>query len=243
MRSLVTCFALMTLVLILGSCAGPQSENNTAGSDQADAETDAGAWVTLADGAWRAYGGEALPGAWTWTEEGALHFSGEGEGGDIVTTDQFADFELELEWKISPGGNSGIMFRVSEDHDYPWRTGPEYQILDDAVHPDALEGSDRLAGANYDVHAPDTSTANPAGEWNSARILARGPHVEHWLNGERVVSYELWSEDWKARIAESKWIDMPDYGMKESGHISLQDHGDPIWFRNVRIRRLAGEDS
>lgn len=242
-RLLLSTSALAALVLILGSCAAGGNGSEEAQSGAESPAADAGAWTALADGAWRAFGGETLPEAWKWTEEGALYFSGEGEGGDIVTEEQYADFELELEWKVSQGGNSGIMFRVGEDHDYPWRTGPEYQILDDAEHPDALQGPDRLAGSNYDVHPPDTSAANPAGEWNSARIVAHGPHVEHWLNGHRVVSYELWSEDWKARIAESKWIDMPAYGMKESGHVSLQDHGDAVWFRNMRIRRLGGADS
>jgi len=187
---------------------------------------------------WRAYGGQGLPSAWSATDDGDFHFTTEGEGGDIITTEQFDNFELELEWKISPGGNSGIMFRVSEDHDYPWRTGPEFQILDDLEHPDAEFGADRLAGANYDMHGPEKNVVNPVGEWNQVRIVVQDAQVEHWMNGEKIVSYELWSEDWKERIANSKWIDMPDYGRHKTGHICLQDHGDQVWFRNIRIRRL-----
>ena len=200
------------------------------------------AWQELGIEDWRRYAGEGIPEAWQVTDEGALHFTGEGEGGDIVTVEQYDNFELELEWKISPAGNSGIMFRVSEEHDYPWRTGPEYQILDNNMHPDGQVGPDRQAGANYDMHAPASDAVKPVGEWNHARIIANGAHVEHWLNGEQIVSYELWSDSWKAAIQESKWVDMPDYGMKKLGHICLQDHSDPVWFRNIRIRPLEADD-
>lgn len=195
-------------------------------------------WQELGVDQWRRYGGEGIPEAWQVGEDGILHFSGKGKGGDIITVEQYENFELELEWKISPAGNSGIMFRVSEAHDYPWRTGPEYQILDNDAHPDAKQGADRHAGANYDMHAPSADVVNPVGEWNQARIVVDGAKVEHWLNGEKIVSYELWSDAWKASIAESKWIDMPDYGMTKVGHICLQDHSDPVWFRNIRIRHL-----
>ena len=233
---------LMILLLIAGVACG-QKADDAADADEGGsmmAETDADGWQDLAAGEthWRGYQREDLPPAWVVTEDGALYFSGEGEGGDIVTREQYDDFELELEWKIAEGGNSGIMYRVGEDHDAPWRTGPEFQVLDDAGHPDADNGPDRLAGANYDMHAPSKSVVKPAGEWNHVRLVVNGPHVEHWLNGEKIVEYELWSDEWKARIAESKWIDMPDYGMLEAGHIALQDHGDPVWYRNVRIRRL-----
>ncbi|MCY4205003.1 MAG: DUF1080 domain-containing protein [Bacteroidetes bacterium] len=200
-------------------------------------------WQELGADHWRLYAGEGLPEAWHVMDDGTLHFSADGKGGDIVTVDEYENFELELEWKVSPGGNSGIMFRVSEEHDAPWRTGPEYQILDDEKHPDAQQGGDRLAGANYDMHAPSVDAVNPAGEWNQARIVVNGANVEHWLNGEMIVSYELWSDDWKATIAESKWVDMPTYGMNKVGHICLQDHSDPVWFRNIRIRSLPASDS
>ena len=197
-------------------------------------------WQMLGSDQWRQYNGEGLPEAWQAGEDNVLHFTGEGDGGDIVTLEQYDNFELELEWKISPAGNSGIMFRVSEEHDFPWRTGPEYQILDNDAHPDAKEGEDRHAGANYDMHAPMMKVTKPVGEWNQTRIVANGAHIEHWLNGELIVSYELWNDEWEALIGESKWIDMPNYGRELTGHICLQDHGDPVWYRNVRIRRLDG---
>ena len=232
---LAATFAVVTLV----GCQSA-SENTTPAEvdDEEPAMSEEMRWQTLGADQWRRYGGEGIPEAWQISDDGVLHFTGEGEGGDIITVEQYAHFELELEWKISPAGNSGIMFRVSEDHDYPWRTGPEYQILDNDLHPDAQEGKDRHAGANYDMHPPSVNVVSPVGEWNMTRIVVHGAHVEHWLNGERIVSYELWSDDWKALIAESKWIDMPDYRMSRTGHICLQDHSDPVWFRNIRIRRL-----
>ncbi len=230
---------LLSFFLVIGAACEQQAGSSAAGEEGGGATVDAEGWQTLAAGPenWRGFRSDSLPAAWV-VEDGALYFSGEGEGGDIVTREQYENFELELEWKISEGGNSGIMFRVSEEHDTPWRTGPEYQVLDDAGHPDAQNGDDRLAGANYDMHAPSKNVVKPAGEWNQTRIVANGAHIEHWLNGERIVEYELESDDWKQRIAESKWIDMPNYGKEASGHISLQDHGDPVWYRNIRIRRL-----
>ena len=235
---------IMILVLLLMVAACQSSDDSSMETDAPLAEeTTSDGWETLGADQWRLYNGEGLPEAWIEESDGTLYFSGEGEGGDIVTLKQYDNFELELEWKISPGGNSGIMFRVSEAHDYPWRTGPEYQILDNDEHPDALEGEDRHAGANYDMHGPAQSVTSPVGEWNQTKIVVHGAHVEHWLNGHRIVAYELWNEDWEALIAESKWIDMPDYGRETTGHICLQDHSDPVWFRNIRIRSLEVADA
>ena len=239
---------ILTILLLLVFGLACQKGDTTDAEATPDAdgggtmeETNDG-WMVLFDGSnadhWRGYRSDSLPEAWVVTDDGTLYFSAEGEGGDIVTKEQYENFELELEWKISEGGNSGIMFRVSEDHDFPWRTGPEMQVLDDERHPDAQEGPDRWAGANYDMHDSPGGVAKPAGEWNQVRLVVDGAHVEHWLNGQKIVEYELWSDDWKQRIAESKWIDMPTYGMEQTGHICLQDHSDPVWYRNVRIRRL-----
>ncbi len=234
---------ILTILLLLVFGPACQKEAGTEGAEGTP-ETDEG-WMVLFDGAstehWRGYRSDSLPEAWVVTDDGALYFSdssGDGQGGDIVTREQYEDFELELEWKISEGGNSGIMFRVTEDHDEPYRTGPEMQVIDDERHPDAQEGPDRWAGANYDMHPSPGNVVKPAGEWNQVRLVVDGAHVEHWLNGQKIVDYELWSDDWKQRIAESKWSEIPDYGLKPSGHICLQDHGDPVWYRNVRIRRL-----
>lgn len=198
-------------------------------------------WVVLFDGtsldAFRGFRRDDIPGSWA-VDGDALAFRQSDDGGDLITKEEFGDFELALEWKISPGGNSGIIYRATEEFDTPWKTGPEYQLLDNAGHPDALNGADRMAGANYDVNPADSAAVRPAGEWNSTRILARGPHVEHWLNGQMVADYELYSEAWKEAVAASKWVNYPEYGQRLSGYIALQDHGNPIWFRNIRIRRL-----
>ena len=230
--------ATLAAATLMGCQSASENVSPAETDDEEPAMSEEMPWQTLGADQWRRYGGEGIPEAWQISDDGVFHFTGEGEGGDIITVEQYDNFELELEWKVSPAGNSGIMFRVSEDHDYPWRTGPEYQILDNDLHPDAQEGGDRHAGANYDMHAPSANVVSPVGEWNMTRIVVNGAQVEHWLNGERIVSYELWSDDWKALIAESKWIDMPDYGMTKTGHICLQDHSDPVWFRNIRIRRL-----
>ena len=152
-----------------------------------------------------------------------------------MTVEEFDDFELSLEWKIAPGGNSGIFFNVDGTRSTPWETGPEMQILDNVSHAD---GKNALtsAGANYALHPPAFDTSAPAGSWNRARIIVRGNEVEHWLNGVRVVDYVLGSPEWQRRVADSKFRSMGGYGRRPAGHIVLQDHGDPVAFRNIRIR-------
>lgn len=198
-------------------------------------------WIVLFDGtstdAFRGYEQDGMPPGWE-IVDGALHQAQPGRGGDIVTREQFRDFELEFEWKLAEGGNSGVMFRVSEDHDNPWVTGPEYQLLDNDGHPDRLEGPDRLAAANYDVHPSDPAAAKPTGEWNSGRLVVQGTHVEHWLNGQKVVEYELFSPEWTAAVAASKWADNPNYGREETGHIAFQGDHEQVWLKNVRIKPL-----
>jgi len=212
---------LASLTLMLTACLG-----HGGGPSLFDGKTTTG---------WRAYKGTACPAGWQ-VIEGAL--TRVAEAGDIVTVEEYQDFLFEFEWKVAPGGNSGVMFHVTEDHDYPWETGPEYQILDNEAHKDGLDPR-TSAGSNYAMHAPASDVTRPAGEWNEARILVRGPHVEQWLNGEKVVEYELWSADWEGRVAQCKWKDRPDYGRRASGRIALQDHGDQVAFRNLRIQRLA----
>ncbi len=184
--------------------------------------------------AWRGFRQADLPGGWQ-LADGEL--SRLGSGGDIVTVDQYEDFELELEWKVAPGGNSGIFFHVTEDHEYVWQTGPEMQVLDNEAHQDGLDPR-TSAGANYALHAPIDDVSNPAGEWNHVRLVVEGPHVQHWLNGVLLLEYDLWSPDWEARVAASKFDGMPNYGRARSGHIALQDHGDVVWYRNISIRPL-----
>lgn len=224
--SVAACF-LAACAVTRHDAPSPRDAERTGFTPLFDGETTAG---------WRGYKQAGCPAGWQ-VVDGAL--TRVAEGGDIVTVEEYGDFELELEWRVAPGANSGVMFRVTEDHDYPWETGPECQILDDQAHADGREPL-TSAGSNYAMHAPARAAARPAGEWNETRILARGAHVEHWLNGEKIVEYELWSDDWRARVARCKWKDRPDYGQRTRGHIALQDHGDPVAFRALRIRRLDG---
>lgn len=208
--------------------------------DNATLAADSLGWIQLFDGesfdGWRGFRMHDMPPGWQVTEAGEIYFDGEGKG-DIVTTHQFADFELALEWKISPGGNSGIFFGVSEDDRATYRTGPEMQVLDNAAHKDG-QNPLTAAGSNYALHAPTADVTNPAGEYNRVRLLVHGNHVEHWLNGQKIVEYELGSPEWRELVANSKFNEMPRYGKNRSGHIALQDHGDEVWYRNIRIRLL-----
>jgi hypothetical protein len=226
------------LLLALPACKTTMHEHAPAPNALTAAER-AGGTRLLFDGrstaGWRGYRKQECPAGWA-VVDGAL--TRVAEAGDLVTVEEFGDFLLEFEWRVAPGANSGVMFRVGEDHEHPWETGPEYQILDDRAHADGLDPR-TSAGSNYAMHAPLSDATRPAGEWNHARILAQGPRVEHWLNGQRVVEYELWSDDWKERVARCKWKDRPDYGMRRSGLIALQDHGDRVAFRSLKIRRLA----
>jgi hypothetical protein len=223
---------LLAPALLAAACGG---QPEPAPVDEAAAP---GEWEDLFDGHgfehWRGYGQDSMPDSWA-IIEGAMYNAVPGT--DLVTRAQYADFEIEFEWKLEPGGNSGVMFRVTEDRDYPWMTGPEYQLFDNPSGGQDLRGI-HAAGANYDVHPADTSAAHPAGAWNAGRILVRGSHVEHWLNGAKVVEYELMSPGWLEAVAGSKWAAYPDYGRRAQGHVALQGDHEPVWFRNMRIRRL-----
>lgn len=203
------------------------------------AEQDTG-WIVLFDGtdlsAWRGYLRPDLPSGWQIRGQELVFVPG-GDGGDIITRDEFDDFELRLEWRVGPAGNSGVFYRASEDFEVIWYGAPEVQVLDDARHPDGGDPS-TSSGALYALYPSTAEVVNPAGEWNAFRVVARGPHVEHWLNGVKVVEYEAWSEDWYDRIAASKFAEYPGFGEARVGHIGLQDHGDTVWYRDIRVRPI-----
>ncbi len=211
--------------------------NREPAADGLAAEEEEAGWRLLSDGtldAWRGYRRPDVPGGWSATD-GAIAFTPGVEGGSIITRDQFTDFELAFEWRVEDGGNSGVFYKVTEAERAPYWTGPEYQVLDDAGHPDG-QRPETSAGANYALHAPVGGASRPAGDWNQGRIVVRGPRVEHWMNGVKVVEYELWTDEWRSLVAGTKFAEWPGYGMAEGGHVGLQDHGDPVWYRNVRIR-------
>jgi hypothetical protein len=198
----------------------------------------AAGWQLLFDGkttgGWRGYKSTGIPAGWS-VADAALTRTG--AGGDIVTADQFANFELSLQWRIGPAGNSGILYRVTEAPDQTYQSGPEMQVLDYRTprHPD---GKFRLtaAGAAYGIYPAPAGIVRPADEWNAARLVVNGSHVEHWLNGAKIVEYELGSPDWVTRVKASKFNEWPTYGRATSGHIALQDHGDRVSFRSIKIR-------
>ena len=198
----------------------------------------AAGWRLLFNGrtmdAWRGFRKAGMPDGWK-VVDGAL--TRVASDGDIITREQFTDFELSLEWRVESGGNSGVMYRVTEQAETAYRTGPEMQVLDDARHP---EGRSRLtaAGALYGLYPAPEGAVKPAGQWNAARILVDGNRVEHWLNGVKMVGYELLSRDWEVKVAASKFNEWPGYGRAARGHIALQDHGDLVSFRNIKIRTL-----
>lgn len=175
--------------------------------------------------------------------DGAMVCLGAAEGdtgGDIVSDKEYENFELNWDWKIDQGGNSGVMYHVIEDVKYkaPWETGPEYQLIDDLSYPSKLENW-QLTGGDYAMNPPsETKKLNPVGEWNSSKIIFNRGHVEHWLNGEKIVEFTAWDPKWEQEKNTGKWKDYPDYGSAKKGRISLQDHGNKAYFKNITIKEL-----
>ncbi len=236
------------LISFLTSCTAPPPANQTTDSippnTLTDAEIQAG-WQLLFDGkttdGWHTYGKETATG-WE-VKNGELIALGKGGdiGGDIVSDEQFSDVEWSLEWKLSPEGNSGLFYHVQEDtsqYGAVYYTGPEYQLIDDDHFPEPLQDWQKT-GANYAMHLATSRPTNPIGEWNHSRILVDGGHVEHWLNGTKIVDFEAWTPEWQQRKDTSKWKDYPDYGRFRAGRLALQDHGNQIWFRSIKGRRLG----
>ena len=207
-------------------------------------EQHAQGWKLLFDGkttaGWHNFNKSDVSPLWK-VEDGSLLMSARGAG-DLVTNDEFEDFELELEWKLSEGGNSGIFYGVKEEPKYetPWLTGLEMQILDDDKHPDAKQGKDgnRKAGSLYDLIAAKGKKPNPIGQWNQVKIVKKKGKVQHFLNGSKIVEFDMDSPAFAELVKNSKFVKMPDFAKFRKGHLALQDHGDPVWFRNIRIKTL-----
>ena len=205
----------------------------------------ASGWRMLFDGetweGWRGYRKDAPPEKGWVIEDGSLHVRAGGGGGDIVTEEIFEDFEFSLEFKVASAANSGIIYRVDESRPYPWMTGPEYQILDDVASPENQFPS-HTVGSVYDLYiAAENKPRRLAGEWNTARIRIEDGVVKHFLNGMKVAQYDMHSDAWKQKIAQSKFRDMEGFGLQEKGRIALQDHGNDVWYRNIKIRDLSDD--
>lgn len=245
MKHSVYAFALGTSFIF--SCGGGKEEQIL---DQIEIIESIGSdWISLFDGesfnGWSKYGGGDVGAAWK-IQDGAIYLDASnkdnwqtGDGGDIATHDEFDNFHFQVEWKIAKNGNSGIIFFVHEspEYTYPWMTGPEMQVLDNDGHPDAKIRTHR-AGDLYDLIESSEETVKPLGEWNLAEIIAKEGNLELHLNGVMVVSTTMWTSEWDEMVANSKFKDMPGFGKFKKGKIALQDHGDEVWFRNIRIKRL-----
>ncbi|MDP2283579.1 MAG: DUF1080 domain-containing protein [Pseudohongiella sp.] len=240
MVSLIT--ALLSSAVLFLLAAESRQNGRSAGS------AEAGDWITLFDGSsteeWRQYNSDTFPSQGWVIEDDALVFRPREDRrpvGDIITKRIFRDFDLQLEWMVERGANSGIFYHALEQPNQAiYWSALEMQVLDDANHPDSFLGvnGNRQAGTLYDLIPINPKTAKPFGEWNEARIVSRGPIVEHWLNGEMVLRYERWTVAWFEMLRNSKFKDHNEFGAMQQGHIGLQDHGDVVRFRNIRIREL-----
>ena len=237
---------LFSIALIL-SC---NSSKNTMTPNQLSRSEKNEGWQLLFDGSssagWHRYGGGRIDSAWKttdgmlWLDIAAKKGLGVKGDWDIVTDEEYENFELEMEWRISPKGNSGIVFLIHEDkakYNWPWETGPEMQVLDNDGHPDAKINKHR-AGDLYDLIACNKEMVKPVGEWNKARIHLLHGKLDLYLNGQNVVTTMLWDDNWKKLVAGSKWKNYPDFTKYRKGRIGLQDHGDVVYYRNIKIKRL-----
>ena len=238
--------ALMTQLAVavvactpMGNSPPAESGATTSVSTGLTADQRAAGWRPLFDGtntaAWRGYKTQTMPSGWR-IVDGTLTKSGSVE--DIVTKDQFGNFQLALDWKLSPGGNAGVFYRGTEEYDHIYWSAPEYQLLDDAGHPD---GKSRLtsAGSDYGLYPSPAGVVKPVDEWNSTLIVANGNTVQHWLNGQKLLEYEIGSAYWLEKVKASKFAAYPNYGRAAKGYIAIQgDHDGTLSIRNVRIREL-----
>jgi hypothetical protein len=258
-RNLSFLSLLLSLSLLI-SCGDTASAEEPAADEETPTEEATGpnqltaaereeGWTLLFDGTsvdqWRGYNKEAFPDKGWSVVDGEIHVfktgtEEEGYGGDIITKDTYEDFDFSVDFMLSDTSNSGILYLVKEEADTPiWHNAPEFQLLDDATYVEmGVVTPAQLTGSNYDMHAAPENYMNPIGEWNTARVRKEGAHVEHWLNGNKVIEYDLWTPEWEALVAQSKFKDYPGYGRAKVGHIGLQDHGHLVRFRNIKIREL-----
>ena len=205
---------------------------------------EAAGWVSLFDGrsftGWHGYNMAGIPAEWS-IEDGmiTMQFVDAAESQDIITDKEYKSYALSLEYKLSNGANSGIIFQVKEDpaYNYPYETGPEFQVIDDAAWGDKIGESQRNA-CNYEMYVAQGDFNKPIGEWNHAVLVVDGNKVSQYLNGVKTVEYEKYSEDWLQRRNAGKWADYPDYGKYDEGHISLQNHGTQVWYRSIKLKEL-----
>jgi hypothetical protein len=233
---LALCLVAVAITLAVSAFRPFQNKDNTLSA----AEKKAG-YILLFDGkntnGWRSYNNKPSDG-WE-IVNGEIHNKETGvqHRADLTTVEEYGDFELLVDWKVGKSANSGILYRVIEGDRASYETGPEYQLIDDHGYHAKLEDWQK-SGADYAMHPPSAIASKPAGEYNHTKIIVKGAHVEHWLNGQKVADFDFWTPEWNALKAKGKWKDAKEYGMAKKGHIALQDHGGGIWFKNIKIRKL-----
>jgi hypothetical protein len=231
------------LTLIMGNMflqsASAQKDNELTEAEKKDG------WKLLFDGktlnGWRMYQNK-LADCWG-AKNGEIYCKGSATDksdlrADIITAEQYENYELSVDWKIAAGGNSGIIYNVTEDYGASYLSGPEYQLIDDEGYPGGKLEDWQKTGSDYAMYTATSRPTKPIGEYNTSKIVVKGAHREHWLNGVKVVEFEAWSDDWNKRKSIGKWKDTPGYGMAKKGYICLQDHGSGVWFKNIKIRKL-----
>jgi len=242
-------FISITLFAVLLACNNANKNSTTNSAVIKATAEDTTGWISLFDGkttaGWHSYGKTTVGDAWK-VADGTLYLdtitkSGwQTTGGDLCTADEYENFDLKLEWKIAPKGNSGIIFYIHEDtakYDYVWKTGPEMQVLDNEGHDDG-KIIKHHAGDLYDLISCSIETVKAVGEWNQVEIISVNGKLDFILNDTNVVSTTMWDDNWKKIIAGSKFKDMPDFGTFKKGKIALQDHGFMVWYRNIKIKKL-----
>jgi hypothetical protein len=258
MKKLLILTSAVAMMFYLSACGGGKKSNE---AETAKTET-ADAWISIFDGksldGWRGYNKTDVPARWV-VEDGAIKFNGsgggeaqEGDGGDLIYAQKLKNFELEFEWKVAKGSNSGVFILIQEIPNEPaYISAPEYQVLDNENHPDAKLGKDgnRMAASLYDMIPAKPQNAKPFGEWNKGKILCYKGTIVHYLNDEAVVEYHLWTPQWKEMLDKSKFHQGGDFplaydlllncgGPDKEGYIGFQDHGDDVWFRNIKVKIL-----
>lgn len=239
MKQNILVIGVVISVIILSSYTYMAAKDNTL----THSEKKTG-WKLLFDGksmnGWRAYQNKQTN-SWS-VKDGVMYCKGSSTDksdlrADMITDKQYENFDLSIDWKISPQGNSGILYLATEEFKAAYLSGPEYQIIDDLNFPQKLEDWQKT-GANYAMDPAPTAAPNPVGQWNTTRIVVNKGHVQHWLNGKKLLDFEMWTDEWKKKKTEGKWKDAPGYGVSKKGHIGLQDHGSEAWFKNLKIKEL-----